>query len=295
MKRLFCLYSVLLLAVVGPARGEEKSPPARILMVTQSGGFKHSSVTRKDQPLSVAEQAFTEMGVSSGLFRVDCSQNIAEAITKEKLAGYQIVVFYTTGKRDELPSRKELGEEKFKAWESERDYLFQDWVKQKGHGFVGVHSAADTYADYPPYYEMLGGTFKDHPWTANSIVTVTVDDPEHPIAKPFGKEFVIQDEIYHFKNWKPENVRVLMSLNMEKTDKKESYHVPIAWIKQYGQGRVFHMSLGHREETWADSRFRESLLAGIRWELGLISADATPNPEVSEQEDAKAKLASDRE
>ena len=59
-------------------------------------------------------------------------------------------------------------------------------------------------------------------------VTVTVHDTAHPVSSPWGNEFVIKDEIYRFKNWQPEKVRVLMSLNMAKTKKKEPYHVPIA-------------------------------------------------------------------
>ena len=50
---------------------------ARILMVTQSAGFRHGAVTRKEGVLSPAERAITELGVSSGLFRVDCTQDVA--------------------------------------------------------------------------------------------------------------------------------------------------------------------------------------------------------------------------
>ena len=35
--------------------------------------------------------------------------------------------------------------------------------------------------------------------------------------KPWGAEFTINDEIYKFKNWQPEKVHVLMSMNMAKT------------------------------------------------------------------------------
>ncbi len=41
---------------------------------------------------------------------------------------------------------------------------------------------------------------------------------------------------------------MLMSLNMAKTKRKEPYHVPIAWCKEYGDGKAFHMSLGHNEQ-----------------------------------------------
>jgi hypothetical protein len=136
---------------------------------------------------------------------------------------------------------------------------------------------------------MIGGTFNGHPWGADSTVTITVHDRNHPVSKPWGDEFVIRDEIYRFKNWQPEKVRVLMSLNMAKTDKKEPYHVPIAWVKNYGDGKVFHMSLGHREDVWTNERYQQSLLGGIKWILGLEEGDATPNPALSAEEEKKAK------
>jgi type 1 glutamine amidotransferase len=259
----------------GASRAEDApKKPARILMLTQSAGFRHGSVTRKEDQLSPAERAMTDLGIASNLFRVDCTQD-ASQITKEQLDNYDIVMFYTTGN---LPFTDEV-----------RDYLFNDWVKQKGHGFIGTHSAADTYHEYQPYWEMLGGTFNGHPWNAGEHVTVSVHDQKHPVSQPWGEEFEIQDEIYQFKNWQPQNVHVLMSLNMAKTKLKKPYQVPIAWVKDYGQGKVLHMSLGHREEVWTNEKYLNSLLGGIKWMLGLEAGDARPNPELSSAQEAKAK------
>jgi type 1 glutamine amidotransferase len=254
---------------------ESPKKNARILMVTQSAGFRHGAVTRKDAPLSPAERAMTELGVSSGLFRVDCTQDVARDFTKDSLKNYDIVMFYTTG---DLPIPLEV-----------REYFLNDWLKQPGHGFIGAHSAADTYHNYKPYWDMIGGTFNGHPWGANSTVTITVHDREHPISKPWGDEFTIKDEIYQFKNWQPEKVHVLMSLNMAKTELKKPYHVPIAWCKEYGQGKVFHMSLGHNEAVWTNPTYMQSMLGGIRWILGYEKGDAKPNPELSAAQEAKAK------
>ena len=263
---------VSLLATTAAADAPKQG--ARLLMLTQSAGFRHGSVTRKDGNLSPAERAITELGVSSGVFRADCTQD-ASAITKEQLDGYDLVLFYTTG---DLPFKDEV-----------RDYLFNTWVKQKGHGFIGTHSAADTYHNYEPYWEMLGGTFIEHPWGANKTVTISVHDTGHPVSKPWGEEFTITDEIYRFKHWQPEKVRVLMSLNMGKCDLKRPYHVPIAWVKQYGDGKVLHMSLGHREDVWTNPKYMASLLGGIKWMLGQEPGDATPNPDESAKQEAKAK------
>jgi len=253
----------------------EKPDKGRILMVTQSAGFRHGAVNRGDKPLAPAERVMTELGISSNLFRVDCTQDVATDFTREKLQNYNIVMFYTTGK---LPIKQD-----------DLDYFFNDWLKQEGHGFIGTHSAADTFKDYKPYWDMIGGTFNGHPWGAGSTVTITVHEPDHPVARPWGKEFTLKDEIYQFKNWQPEKVRVLMSLNMAKTQLKKPYHVPICWVKQYGEGRVMHMSLGHREDVWTNPTYQQSLLGGVKWILGHEKGEAKPNPDLSAAQEKKAR------
>src|SRR5688500_10522589 len=118
MKKLLCLTAVL---TVLSSFTQAQDPPkknARILMVTQSAGFKHGSVTRKEGQLSPAERAITELGVSSGVFRVDCTQDVAKDFTKEALDNYDIVFFYTSG---DLPIAKDVLE-----------YFLNDWLKRPG-------------------------------------------------------------------------------------------------------------------------------------------------------------------
>ena len=65
----------------------------RILMVTQSQGFEHSSIKRHAGELSHAERLFTELGIRSGLFRADCTKDVEKDFTPELLANYDTVVF----------------------------------------------------------------------------------------------------------------------------------------------------------------------------------------------------------
>jgi type 1 glutamine amidotransferase len=255
----------------------------KVLFVTQSGGFHHSSVRRPRNTLAPAEIAMTQLGQQSGLFDIHCTQDCAADFTRDNLKNYDIVAFYTTTDSkgsDVLPIPNDVLE-----------YFLNDWLKQKGHGFVGFHSASDTYHNTEAYWDMIGGTFNGHPWGSNTTVTITVDDPNHPASRSFGKEFEIKDEIYQYTHWQPEKVHVLMSLNMAKCKPKMPYQVPISWVKDYGQGKVFYTNLGHRESTWTDKRFLNSVEGGIRWILGLEQGDATPNPEVSKAEDLKSKAA----
>ena len=275
MKSQAALVTLLFVSWLVPATHAEGAKPARVLMVTQSAGYVHGSVRRKENQLAPAERALTEIGIASNLFRVDCTQDCAKDFTKENLQRYDVVFFYTSGK---LPIAK-----------ADLDYFLNDWLKQEGHGFMGAHAAADTLKDYEPYWDMIGGSFNGHPWGSNATVTITVHDKQHPASQPWGDEVTLKDEIYQFKNWQPEKVRVLMSLNMAKTEKKAPYHVPILWVKEYGQGKVMHMSLGHREDVWTNETYRASLLGGMKWILGEAQGDATPNPKLSAEQEKKAQ------
>jgi len=276
---------LLLLAVVlspfvtSPLQAADK-PKSRVLMLTQSAGFKHGSVSRPgDDKLAVSEVAMIQLGEKTGLFSVDCTQDAAADFTKDNLKNYDIVMFYTTGS---LPIA-----------EADRDYFFKEWLTTKGHGFLGFHSAADTYGDYKPYWDMVGGTFNGHPWNAGNTVTIRVHEPENPLMKSFGPEFTIRDEIYQYKNWQPEKVRVLMSLDMAKCNPSMPYHVPVAWIKNYGDGKVYFNNLGHNESSWTDERYLSSITSAVRWIRGEIEVDAKPNPELSAAQEQTAKAAAE--
>ena len=276
LRTLLC--GLVALSLSTPAFATEPKP-SRVLMVTQSAGFVHGSVRRPDgeKKLAVSEIAMIQLGEKTGLFKVDCTQDVAADFTKDNLKNYDIVMFYTTGA---LPIA-----------DADKDYFFKEWLTAKGHGFLGFHSAADTYGDYQPYWDMVGGTFNGHPWNAGDTVTIKVHDSANPLMVPFGSEFQIRDEIYQYKNWQPEKVRVLMSLDMSRCKPSMPYHVPVSWIKKYGEGKVYFNNLGHNESSWSDERYLKSITEAVKWIRGDIEVDATPNPDLSKAQEEAAKAA----
>ena len=107
------------------------------------------------------------------------ARRTADDFTRENLKNYDIVAFYTTtdkSKSDVLPIPATV-----------LDYFLNDWLKQKGHGFVGFHSATDTYHNTEAYWDMIGGTFNGHPWGSHTTVTITVDDPNFPASHPSAR------------------------------------------------------------------------------------------------------------
>jgi type 1 glutamine amidotransferase len=232
----------------------------RVLFLTNSSGFVHDVVKRPDPfVLSLAEERFSEM--AKGSFEVECTQDCA-SISAKNLARFDAVLFYTTG---ELPIP-----------DAQRGELM-DWI-QSGHAFVGIHCATDTLYQYAPYQAMVGGTFDGHPW--HEKVGVSVLDPDTAATAHLGARFEISDEIYQFKNFAREPLRILLALDNASIDASKGNQgkdglYAVAWMREWGAGRVFYTSLGHEPAVWKDARFQKHLLGGLSW---AISGPDLPAP-----------------
>jgi len=250
--RLLAAFAVLV--VLGSTPDACAAEKKKLLVITQSAGFRHGPVTLKEgESLTLVGRTLEEIGEKSGLFEVEESQKSDAVITAENLRRFDAILFYTTGI---LP----LSDEQKEA--------LLNFVKS-GKGFIGVHSATDTFKQFPGYYEMINGSFAGHPWGAGTMVTITNHEKSHPTVAMFDDEFKFKDEIYQYSNYDPMAVRVLLSLKMAKNQTKRPYHVPVCWVRDYGKGRLFYTNLGHNKETWVNPKFREHLLQGFRWATGM--------------------------
>ncbi len=223
---------------------------SRVLYVTQSKGFRHAS-------LHESEGIMEELGAANG-FDVTITQKAEKYITPENLKNLDVIIFYTTG---ELP----LSDGQKKA--------FLDWIKS-GKGFIGIHSATDTFYKWPEYGEMIGGYFDGHPWTQDVTVGVSAFDRKNPITGHWEESFKLQEEIYQYKQFNKENVTVTMKLDTANTDMTrkgiKATEFPLTWHRNYGKGRVFYTALGHRPEVWRDQRFQTMIVNALKWASGQI-------------------------
>jgi type 1 glutamine amidotransferase len=177
-------------------------------------------------------------------------------ITRDGLTRYDAVAFFTSG---ELPMR-----------EDQKSALLE--FVRSGKGFVGIHSATDTFYQWPEYGALIGAYFDGHPW--HQEVVLRVEDSRHPATASFPPSFRLNDEIYQFRNWSRDDVHVLLSLDPAAVDlnatgvNRLDHDFALAWTRTYGKGRVFYTALGHEPAVWQDPRFEQHLAGGIRWALG---------------------------
>lgn len=260
MRRRHALFLPILLAAldIPPAEAQESAPARvpKILVYTVSAGFEHDVVRRGEGGrFALVEEEMIRLGRETGDFEAEITRDAA-AFSKTRLAGIDGILFYTTG---ELPL------------DAEQREAFFAFVREGG-AFVGVHSATDTFYQVPEYGEMIGGWFDGHPW--HEKVRIRVEDSSHPATRHLGEAFEITDEIYQFRApWAREKLHVLLSLDPSAVDLRKSGarrtddDYAVAWWREWGKGRVFYTSLGHRPEVWKDPRFRKHLAAGISFAL----------------------------
>src|SRR3989440_4641765 len=219
----------LAFALVGLPITSAWAKPKRLLVVTVTVGFPHSSIP-------TAEKILEELGQKSGAFTVDYvrdDQQMAEKMTAESLKKYDGAIFANTTGDLPLPDKQ----------------AFLDWIKS-GKAFIGMHSATDTFRGHTPldpYVGMIGAEFKAH--HAQAEVDCINDDPKHPACKHLESTFHLKDEIYLMNGFERGKVHGLLTLDKHPNDKTPGDY-PIAWCKMYGEGRVFYTSLGHREDVW---------------------------------------------
>ena len=267
--------------------------PKRVLVVTVTKGFRHSSIP-------TAERVIGDLAKQSGVFTVEYArveptdsqfkgadgkpdtnkvdaaivQVLAEKMSPGALKNYDAIIFANTTGVLPLPDKAAF----LKAIEG-------------GMGFVGMHSASDTFHNkdsVDPYIAMLGGEFQHH---GNQVgVDCVVCDSAFPATKQLGKTWPIkQEEIYLLKNYDPATVHELLVLDKQPNDGTPGRY-PVSWAKMFGKGKVFYTSLGHREDIWdtdpdlkdrinpveVSEAYHQHILGGILWALGLQSGDVAP-------------------
>jgi hypothetical protein len=276
-----CLLLGLAAALVFAAPAGKKR---RILFFTKSSGFEHPVISWKNGQSSWAEKTLLELGEKNGwefIFSKDGSK-----FSKDYLAQFDSVMFYTTGDLT-LP-----GTDGQPPMTAEGKQALFDYIRA-GHGFVGTHSASDTFhtdnesqkgperylnhgGKADPYVKFLGAEFILH--GAQQSAKNTVTDPAFPGFKDSGASFETMEEWYSLKDFNPD-IHVLTVIDAPAMSgapyQRPPY--PTSWARKEGSGRVFYTAMGHREDIWTSSNFRNILTGALNWANGDVAAETPPN------------------
>jgi type 1 glutamine amidotransferase len=254
-----------LVAAAAPAAAQK-----RVLYLDYVGPIAHNHPSRVN-----ARAAMTAIAqASGGAFTID-QRTDPTGLDAAALAAYDAIVFFTCG---DLPADAPL-----------RQALFA--FVAAGKGFVGFHSATDSFYSWPEYGDFIGARFVNH-GPDNVPGSIRLDDPTHVAMQGFTNPFTFTDEFYLFSGpamtprvtFTRRDLHVLMSLDSAQPTPPlpptiptfplvEAVDFPLAWIRHHGAGRVFYSNLGHRPETWDNPLFRTHALAAIRWALFDGDAD----------------------
>lgn len=166
---------------------------------------------------------------------------------------YAAVVVYTTGFHDDLTPAREEGLMQF---------------VRNGGGFVGIHSATDSFRGSRAYVEMLNGEFQWHP--EHHEFNVKIIDKGHYLTQRMP-DFAVFDEMYPLQSHDPAQCTTLA------TTQWQGKPMPMAYVRTHAAGRVAYLANGHTIQAWHHPEFKKLLIRAIAWSAGENIPDKVIN------------------
>ncbi len=240
---------------------------------------------------------------SGGMWKMHFTSDRREFETLESLKKYDCVIinnctgrFFVSYKKD----RAEMTGEERRADDEMNIVCRDNLIKYvaEGGGIMGAHAACDAMdvkngkdpdEKFPAYPEMMGGRFAGHPWGAgNPEETFIIEDPRNPVLKGIwsGDEFKLQDEIYTFieeYGYNRNKQRILISLDFDRSPlgngddpmkhtRRKTKDFGVAWLKNFGKGRIFYGAFGHRLDVyWRNPEVCEMYMRGLQFASGDLT------------------------
>ncbi len=182
------------------------------------------------------------------------------------MRGYDALVFNT--RREALPDFADLTLSKAE----------QDGMKafiRSGKAFICLHISTCLPKAWPEFHEITGGGWitgtSFHP--PYGEFTVKVSAPRHPGVRGVS-EFKTPDELYMGLAFTAGNDVFITAEAADGTypwgPQRQPKHMPggtfpLGWTRQYGEGKVFVLLLGHDGRSFQTPAFQTIVLNGIDW------------------------------
>jgi type 1 glutamine amidotransferase len=145
---------------------------------------------------------------------------------------------------------------------------------EAGKGLVVLHHASAAWAKTPDYAKLAGRVWKEGEsgHDPKGGFRVEVLKTENPIVKGLDP-YDTDDELYYSLDG-DQAIEVLATAKSKITGRDE----PMAFVFPLGQGRVFHLTLGHDAPAIHVPGTAELLRRGTAWAAGQTSLTPAPPP-----------------
>lgn len=136
---------------------------------------------------------------------------------------------------------------------------------ESGVGLAGHHGGmSDAFRDAVAYQFMVGGQWVAHP---GNIIDYTVDvtKPEDPIMQGIPASFPYTSEQYYMHMDPSVEVLATTTFSGQYAAWTKGVVMPVVWKRHYGEGKVFHSTLGHSVSEFENPNMATILRRGINW------------------------------
>lgn len=184
--------------------------------------------------------------------------NDAEVLATDKVFAYDVLLLH-------FKNYKPL-----KAQEQAQKNLIK--FVNDGRGLYIYHFACGAFEDWKEFEKLIGRIWepdeKKNMSDGKHIIfhdvygkfKVHYTNTEHPITKGLT-DFETQDELYHC--FKPSEVPITVLAESVSNINNKAY--PMAFVLQYGKGRVYHTTLGHDAASVTSEGFVKLHTNAVRW------------------------------
>ncbi|MHA4854589.1 ThuA domain-containing protein [Rhodococcus sp. MSC1_016] len=148
--------------------------------------------------------------------------------------------------------------------DSQEDHLLG--AVEAGTGVAAWHGAAAAFRSSLRYHLMLGGDFLAHPAGEGfpQPYEVNIIDRDHEVSRGVNN-FPVASEQYYMHVDPNNTVLAETTFSGEHFHWLEGRRSPVAWVRQWGLGRVFYHSIGHVPDDLAGADARRLTKQGIEW------------------------------
>jgi type 1 glutamine amidotransferase len=148
--------------------------------------------------------------------------------------------------------------------DSQEDHLLE--AVESGTGVAAWHGAAAAFRSSLRYHLMLGGDFLAHPGGEGYPHPYEVDviNRDHPVTQGVN-DFSVASEQYYMSTDPNNDVLAETTFDGSHLAWLDGLKSPVAWVRQWGEGRVFYHSIGHAPQDLAGADVRRLTKQGIAW------------------------------